>query len=248
VLYSYQITALESSQARLGDFGAATATIAMAPPILAKLRQSAPKGSLVLILFESLVKASEADLALEHGDATTARRIAWDAVNQTQSLTPKGGFQEIQRYVTLYVAADVAGHAEYLLGNFAAAEKAEREAVDARKKYLTDAVSDRRDVAEKSTWLAMSLARQRHLDEAVQVIEPVVKFHRELAAKNHGDRWQSLELASALYADALAEPKKSAVLLREAANLVDGLPPSIRELHDARLWRDRIRQAQQGAQ
>jgi tetratricopeptide (TPR) repeat protein len=142
------------------------------------------------------------------------------------------------------MAADAAGHAEYLLGDFAAAEKAERAAVDARKKYLTDAVSDRRDVAEKSTWLAMTLARQGHLDEAAQVIDPVVKFHRELAAKNRGDRWQSLELACALYADALAEPKRSAALLREAAALVQGLPPAMQEVHDVRLWRDRIRQAQ----
>jgi len=244
ILYAYQMNTLEGPQARLGDFAAATATVAMTAPYLAKLRQSEPEGGLVLTLFASLTKAGEADIALERDDAATARRIASEALNQTQAVTSKSGFQEIQRNVALYMAADVAGHAEYLLGDFAAAEKAERAAVDARKKYLTDAVSDRRDVAEKSTWLAMTLARQGHLDEAAQVIDPVVKFHRELAAKNRGDRWQSLELACALYADALAEPKRSAALLREAAALVQGLPPAMQEVHDVRLWRDRIRQAQ----
>lgn len=36
-------------------------------------------------------------------------------------------------------------------------------------------------------------------------------------------------------------------LLREAAGLVEGLPPAMREVHDVGVWRDRIRQAQQGA-
>ncbi len=247
VLYSFQSTALENPLARLGDSAAAEAALATAAPYLVKLRQSEPKGSLVLVLFESLVKAGEADAALERNDAAAARRTAWDAVNQLQALTPQGGFQEIQTNVSLYLAANVAGHAEYMLGNYPAAEKAERLAVEARKKYLTEAVSDRRDVAEKSTWLAMALARQGRLDEAAQVIDPVVKFHRELAAKNHGDRWQSLELACALYAEALADPKKSAALLHEAAALVDGLPPTFRPLHDVRQWRDRIQQAQRGA-
>ena len=33
---------------------------------------------------------------------------------------------------------------------------------------------------------------------------------------------------------------KGAALLREAAGLVDGLPPTLRALHDVRLWRDLI--------
>ncbi len=44
----------------------------------------------------------------------------------------------------------------------------------------------------------------------------------------------------------LAERKKSAALLREAAAPVDGLPPATGQVPDVRLWRDAIRQAQQG--
>jgi hypothetical protein len=46
------------------------------------------------------------------------------------------------------------------------AESAERLAVESRKKYLTDAVGDRRDTAIKSTWLALALARGGKLAEA----------------------------------------------------------------------------------
>ena len=63
----------------------------------------------------------------------------------------------------------------------------------------------------------------------------------------HGDKWQPLEFAGALYVQSLTDKNKSAALLREAAGLVDGLPPTLRALHDVRLWRDLIQQARQGA-
>jgi len=85
------------------------------------------------------------------------------------------------------------------------------------------------------------------MSEAARTIGPVLRFYRELAAKNHGDQWLPLELAAALYAEALAEPARSAALLREAGGLIDGLSPELRTVHDVRQWRERIRQAQAGA-
>jgi hypothetical protein len=72
----------------------------------------------------------------------------------------------------------------------------------------------------------------------------VVTFQRELSARNHGDQWQPFELACALYAQSLTDKNKSAALLREAAALVDAMPPTLRALHDVRLWRDLIQQTQ----
>jgi hypothetical protein len=92
----------------------------------------------------------------------------------------------------------------------------------------------------------MAQARQGHLSAATQTIGPVLKFQRDLAAKNHGDRWLPQELAGTLYVQALAEPERRAALLREAAGLIDGLAPDVRATHDVRQWRERIQQAQQG--
>ena len=75
---------------------------------------------------------------------------------------------------------------------------------------------------------------------------PVVKFQRELAARNHGDQWQSVELAAALYAQALTDKAHSAALLREAGGKIDGLPAALRSLHDIRLWRNLIGTAERG--
>jgi hypothetical protein len=98
-------------------------------------------------------------------------------------------------------------------------------------------------MAEKSTWLAMALARQGHLEEASQVIAPVVKFHRDLAARNHGDVWQPVELAGALFAQALSDKTRSAALLHEAAALLDATPLALQGLHDVKQWRQRVREA-----
>jgi len=74
--------------------------------------------------------------------------------------------------VTLYSVANILGHAEYRLGHYAAAEAAERIAIEARHNYQDQAVSDRRDIAEKSTWLALALIKQDKIAEAAEVINP----------------------------------------------------------------------------
>ena len=71
---------------------------------------------------------------------------------------------------------------------------------------------------------------------------PVVKLQRDLASKNHGDRWLPLELAGALYVESLTDSKNGATSLREAVELVQGLPPDLRSVRDAEEWRERILQ------
>jgi hypothetical protein len=55
------------------------------------------------------------------------------------------------------------------------------------------------------------------------------------------------ELANALYAQALTDPKQAPALLREATSLFNQLPTSMRNLHDARQWRARIEAARHEA-
>jgi hypothetical protein len=132
------------------------------------------------------------------------------------------------------------------MGDFAAAEKYERVAVDARQKFLTDAVGDRRDLMVKTTWLAMAVARQGRLAEAAQIIAPAVDYQRQLSQHNHGDQWLPLELAQALYAQALSQPARREALLREAAALLDSAPAEMRPLHDTRLLRQLVESALHG--
>jgi tetratricopeptide (TPR) repeat protein len=231
-------------QTILGDLGAADATIATGVPYLAKLRKIEPPGSLAVAVGEWSEKLPAALAASERDDLPAAQRLAGDALRLIQAAASRGGEQARWQAIAVAVTSSFGGTIEYRRGNFAAAEKAEHTALEARRIWGEHTIFDQRDLAEMSTWLAMAQARQGRISEAAQTIAPVVKLERELAARNHGDQWLPLELARALYAQSLTDPTKSAALLREAARLVDGLAPALQPLHQTRLWREWIRQAQ----
>ena len=230
-------------QAEVGDFAGADAQLAKAAKIWTGLYKSEAAGSVEPILAETISRVAEAVLALERGDPVAARRIGKEQIDRLKALKPEPGNQEFQKFVTLNWAYNFASQAEYELGDFAAAESSIRLGIDARKKWPAQSTSDQRDLANLQIWLALTLARQGQSAEAVKVIQPVIKFQRELAARNHGDRWQSVELASALYVQALADKTHSAENLREAAALLDGVPAEMRSMRMVRQWRDGIRKA-----
>jgi hypothetical protein len=232
--------------AELGDTAAASATLAAAAPYLAKFRQSEEPGSMAVAIADSIGRICEAAVAFENDDMSAARRIAADAITQLQAATPHGAGQEFQKHISLWLGQHFLGRAEYQLKDFAAAEHSERQALEERSASSGESIGDRRDKGELSTWIAMAIARQGRLEEAAQTIAPVVRFQRELAARNRGDRWQPLELASALYAQALSDPRRSPALLREASVLLARLAPELHSVYDVRQWRMRIQTAQQG--
>jgi hypothetical protein len=104
-------------------------------------------------------------------------------------------------------------------------------------------VFDGRTQAYLSTLLAAAVAQQGRISEAKAVIDPAVKFNRDLAARNQGDELQKLELAAALYAQALADPSRRAALLRESRGLLGGLPGPMKSLATVRTWTRRIQDA-----
>lgn len=230
-------------QSALGETALATATLAEGASVLAKHRQSEGAGSHALIIAEGWLKVGEAWAALAREDFPAARRIASDNVRALQALPARG---ELQRWKTfeLFFSYSAESHAEHLLGDFAAAEHSAQQAAVARKAAGANAMDDRRLLNETLTWLALAQARQGHTSEAAQTIAPVVKFQRELAARNRGDRWQPQELAAALFAQALADPTHRAALLHESRALIDGLVPEVRATHDVQRWRGWILQAQ----
>jgi hypothetical protein len=232
---------LATRQADLGDVTAASASLALATKEASDLRQSEPNSRVLPVFGQCLLKYGEATLALWRGDPTSARRVEREAVSSAQGITPHGPFEEFWKTACITFAGDEAGQAEYMLGDFAAAEKSMREALEMHKRWPTHNDFDRRDEARMATLLAMALAREGRAAEAENVITPVVKFHRELTARNHGDEWQHMEFASALYAQALADKRQRPALLKEAAALISAMPADMRDLHSVRLWRDRIR-------
>jgi tetratricopeptide (TPR) repeat protein len=247
IIRGYDVAQTSFHRAQIGDHAGAAATIGSAAPFLAELRRIEPKGSVAVTIAESLVDLPTASAAFERDDLQSSVRMIQESVHKLDSITPESGLQESQKFTSLFVAYHLEGRASFLLGDYAGAERAERASIAARKHTPIEAVADRRDIAELSTWLAMAIARQGRLEEAAQVIAPVVKFHRELAAKNHGDEWQRVEFAGALYAQALTDKAHAAALLREAAAIMDALPAAMRAMHDVKLWRGFISAAERGS-
>ncbi|MGB6450959.1 MAG: hypothetical protein WBE92_09420, partial [Steroidobacteraceae bacterium] len=227
-----------SRQAQLGDVAEAAKTLAAADAVLtpSALRRLGPVGGSVSEVINAVRAYPAAALAYQHDDFGSARRVARAALAALHT-------QELFGQVSRYALSDLNGRAEYQLGDFAAAAQAERTALQAFKIVSGNDVSDRRDMAQVSTWLSMALAREGKREEATQTIAPVVTMYRALEKKNHGDQWLPLEFAEALYAQSLTDDRHRAELLREAAQRVDHLIPSIAALHDPRQWRARIEAA-----
>jgi hypothetical protein len=237
------VSAWVATQAALGDAAGARATLASAQPFLERLRRSESPGSPAVAIIDAAYKNDGAIVALERDDLRAARTAALEAAHELEPVAPQEEEQKYIKSVVLQLANDYEGRAEYLSGEFAAAEHSEASAVELRRSLGASGMDDRRRLNVLLTWLAMAQARQGHTGDAARTMAAVVKFDRELAARNHGDQWVALDLARALYAQALAEPEHRAALLTEALALIDGLAPELRPLHDTREWRARILEA-----
>ncbi|HYM43427.1 MAG TPA: hypothetical protein VET46_11765 [Steroidobacteraceae bacterium] len=242
--YAGAASALVFAQAARGDAAGARATMARSQAMLQKLLSTQSEGSTLGALLAAEHKVNEAYAALERDELSPALRFATEAVSELDSVAPQGGEQKFIKSFVLHFAYDAAGEAHYLAGDFAAAEHSEAGAVELRKELGVDAMDDRRRLNVLLMWEAMAQARQSgRLNDAARTIAPVVKFERELAAKNHGDQWVALDLAGALYVQALAEPAHRAALLAEALSLMNGLAAEMKPLHDTLQWRSRILEA-----
>jgi tetratricopeptide (TPR) repeat protein len=243
----FPLSVMASRQADLGDATAAETALNSATKFVTRLHKSEPAGSPLPLFGECNLQIGQEAGALWRGDLAAARRIGTDVIARVQGIEPKGGFQEFYKYACIFYPDRIKGLAEYVMGDYPAAEKSLRQALEARNHWPLTTEDARREQAEVSTVLALALAGQRRTDEARQLIDPAVKYHRELAARNHGDQPQHVELARALYAQAQIDPAHRAALLREAATLIDSVPPQMRALSSIQLWRNRVHDAMRGS-
>jgi tetratricopeptide (TPR) repeat protein len=241
---SATMSAIASEQAQLGDFTGAAATLAVAKAFFSPsaLRKLGPAASTAEARFSAVRTDALAAIAYERGDFAAARHIAHTAIAALK-------VQGVSKLSAVSTFAGQEGRADYALGDFAAAEQAERMSlggIHALAKFVAGWYLQR-DEAQTAIWLSMALAREGKREEAARTIDPVVTMYRGLMKKNHGSQWLPLEFAEALYAQSLADPQHRAALLRQASGLVDHLIPAIARLHDTRQWRARIEAAQRAS-
>ena len=211
--------------------------------LVEELRASEPEGSLIPLRAEARLRMSQARIALAEGDSRRAGALSGEATSIAQNIEVPGGQDTVWRSALRYESNRQKAEFELRRGDYAAAEQSARAAKAAREGFSIEPVSDGRQKSDLSTFLALALAGQGRAADAKAVIDPAVKFSRELAARNRGDELQTMELAFALYAQALTDPARRGALLAESRALLAGLPAPMKSLESVRFWSERVRQA-----
>ena len=231
---------LALNQTMMGDTQGTAATLAKIRAIDLRLRKSAPAGSVGAVMGDVWQKAIAVQTGLLHADFAATQRLARETLSEIAPATPRSGDESFGQALTVAALNHLLAIADYELGEFAAAAAAEELSLKSRKEFAAPGVSTDRDLGESSTWLAMAQAREGKLTAAAATLAPVLKMQRDLRARNKSDAWLPMELARALYAQSLIEPARAPALLKEAAQLLDGLTPAVRQLPEPQLWRARI--------
>ena len=209
----------------------------------ARLHRSESKDSTVPLFADVLKLRAEGSIAAAGGDVRAALATAGEINALLAKITTRDPGDEINKGASLYFANELKAQCELLLGDFAAVEKSARSALAGKALWIVDPTVDARVKGGLSTLVALAQARQGRIAEAKATIAPVVKLQRELAARNHGDQQQRIEMASALYVQSLTDPGRRSALLREARALLDSVPAEVKALNSTRLWADQLRAA-----
>lgn len=209
----------------------------------ASLQKSEPAGSLAGPYGALLKRVADARIAAARGDDRAARDICADINTRLGTIHATSGRDQFIVSGFGFQGNEQKARSELALKEYGAAEQSARAALAAKEKFTFDPRSDERTKAQLSTILALSLVGQGKPGEAREVIEPVVKLHRDLARRNQSDETQKVEMAAALYAEALADPPRRSALLRESRALLDSVPAQIKALASTRLWSERVRAA-----
>jgi hypothetical protein len=143
-----------------------------------------------------------------------------------------------------FYAPLVEAEAQFWSGNYAASEAAVRKGLEVRNQYPVGGVDEARILQLAKALDALAVARQGRTTEAAALIQPVVAFERDLAARNKGDVTQRMELAQVLYVQSLTEPSRQPALHREALGLINQFPEAFRKLHSVTRWRQLIQSGQ----
>jgi hypothetical protein len=179
------------------------------------------------------------------GDFEAVRALARGSAKRLEAIGNVAATQELPRNLALEGAYRTAADASYRLNDYVAADGDIQRALALRKEIPTRTLSDERDAAVQTTLAAMIAARLGRDAEARRLIDPVLEFHRKLYAREDSDDLtQHVEFAQALYASALAGSPQRAAELRQAAVILDALPPAMRRLISISRTRARIADAQ----
>jgi hypothetical protein len=227
-------------QADLGDDAASAESTAALERQVDAIRRERPANDELRIRAEGLLAVFHAEMALLHGDAKAASVFAMKSRDIYAQSHP-GNFAVAaavtdRRIFTGLMLAE----ASYRLGDYAGAEQAAREALEVVRSAPLFRGPEKRREARVITYEALALARLGRTDDARTQIEPVIKLEREYFARNRDSAVQRLDLAKALFVEALVDVSRRAEHLRESAAILAALPAEMRRLKSIRAVAARV--------
>jgi len=182
---------------------------------------------------------------LADGDYDRVRALARGSAARLEQIRNPNASQAESRDGALELAYRSIADASYRLKDYAAADSAIQRALALRKTIPTRTLGEQRDAGMQAVLAGRIAARLGRYDEARGLIDPVLDMERKLYEReDNEDQLQRIELAQALYASALAGSPRKAVALKEAAALIDALPPQLRAMISVRRLRADIAEAQ----
>jgi tetratricopeptide (TPR) repeat protein len=233
---------LESDRGRRREAEAALADLRNSREIA--LKRLAP-GTFERTTLEIFFERFPTTVSFTDGDYASARRLARERNQIAQGLAPtSAGEKRLQAFILLQTQRQMA-QSSLRMQKYADAEADVRQAIAYRQAIPPRNLDEEREAMDDQILLALALARQGRVADAQPVVAPVVRFHRELAARGGSDETQRLQLAQALYAAALAGAgRERPALLAEATRTLDALPAELRALKSTQLIRSDIAEEQ----
>ena len=229
---------------RLADSGADEAARLLAADSqkqVGDIEKSASAGSHAPLFADCLELVIEGQVAMGRGDFKRAAGQSAAAAKLVENIEPATSLEDNLKYNCIVYGAVTRGEAELWIDDNAAADRTLAAANAGRNKYESGDVNELRRASLGRTLRALAMLRLGKQTEARALIEPEVKFERDLAMENRGDVTQHFELAQTLYVESLTDQKRQASLQHEALALVDALPLEFARLRSTERWRNLMR-------
>jgi tetratricopeptide (TPR) repeat protein len=234
---SGQLAVLEAAR---GNLAAMEEALAVNRSASKWIVEHAPAGSYLAASRALFPEAWQLYTLSVRGEDRQALERATALLPKLEALRPQDDQQrEFQNNWLRAVNGSIA-RAAFGLGDYATAERAMARVLELRAKVPTVRLGDRRDQEIERLYMALILARLGRTDEAQRLVGEVLKFERDLAARNRDSAGQRFELAQTLYVAAVAGFGDARAQLAEADAIVRKLPVEMQRLREVELWQARI--------
>ncbi len=205
-----------------------------------------PEGSFAWFLTRGLAGYFDRQVALARGQFQEALVGAKTLLDGATS-KPTGDGQRRVLARGLSSAEFDAAYASFMLKDYVGSEAHARRSLELQAKVTGLALDDQVTVNGGNVMLAMAMARNGKAAEAARLLEPALKFFRDLQARGSDDQYQRFGLAQGLYAMALADPPHAPALLAEANSTLDRLTGDFPRRWSVQLQRRMIAEEMKGS-